>query len=157
MAEVINPNDVTVQGLMASIAAANERLNAARRSLAAQQVRLGEWQAKVARSRHGASDEDRTAIADASRWIQTHTQEVESITREIGELNDQLTRAKEAQAKFNEGLATAAGEGLTGEAAVARAQSLVESQKGKTFLLVAVGIALLLLLALFIYRKWVAK
>lgn len=66
----------------------------------------------------------------------------------------QIKTASDAKVKYDEALAQAAAEGLTGEAANIRANALVESAKGTRQLLTYVGIGLLVLLVVFAIAYW---
>ena len=149
-----NPNAVRITELMEQIASAQVLLNNAQRSLAAQQTRLNSWMATYRGP--GNSAEADAAIPDAQRWIATHQAEIRQLEGTIAELNTQLEQARAAAAQWDAAMASAAAQGLTGEAAVEHARSVVAQQKGKTFLLVAVGVALLLLLVLYIYKRYAA-
>ena len=149
-----NPHAVRITELMEQIAAAQALLNQAQRQLTGQQQRLSSWMATYRGP--GNSTEADNAIADAHRWIATHQAEIKQLEGTIAKLNTQLEAARKAAAEWDAAMASAAAQGLTGEAAVEHARSVVAQQKGKTFLLVAVGVALLLLLVLYIYKRYAA-
>lgn len=154
MADMTNPNSARIVELLGLIDVATEQMNTANRLLAAQQTRLASWMANYRGPGH--SSEADTAIADAQRWIATHQAEVRQHQARIAELNTQLEQARAAAAQWDAAMASAAAQGLTGDAAVEHARSVVQREKGKTFLLVAVGVALLLLLVLWIYKRYAA-
>src|SRR5690606_23399573 len=92
-------------------------------ALISERARLAAWERKAAEARHGASAEDRAAIASATANIASITTQQSNTSTRIKDLQSRIEKANADLAKYNQALADAASKGLFGPAAEAHAQS----------------------------------
>lgn len=147
----MNPYVQTIENIRQRIAAEQEALLVAQRSLAAQQDRLANWLRNYRGPGH--SPEADMAIQDANRWIATHQAEVAAAQSNLDSLNQELLAALKASEDYDNALAQATREGLTGDAAVKRAEGIVAQKKALYWGLAIGAIILLIALAIWFFRK----
>lgn len=94
---------------------------------ARQQARLDDWMRTYRGPGHSAEADQ--AIADATRAIAFAKEQATNIQAAIASLEKELQTAIKAKEKYDNNLAQAAREGLTGRAAELRAEALAQQQK----------------------------
>ena len=78
---------------------------------------------------------------------------MEEVDAQISIVQGQIAQATKAIADYNEALASAAAQGLTGAAAEAKANAMLAEAEGKKTLFIGIGIAVLLIVVVVIWYK----
>jgi multidrug resistance efflux pump len=139
-----NEYTIRLDALNEQLVAAQTALADARAGLASQQARFDDWM-RTYRGPGNSAEAD-AALADATMWIGTFSQRITDSTANIKAIQGSIEKAQLAYDEYNAALATAAREGLSGEAAEIRAQATVEQAKGMRNLLTYLGIGFLVVL-----------
>ena len=78
---------------------------------------------------------------------------MEEVDAQISIVQDQIAQAIKAISDYNEALASAAAQGLTGEAAETQAKATLAEAEGRKTLMIGIGIAVLLIVVVVVWLK----
>ena len=139
-----NEFQARLDALNEQLAAAQQEVSENQRQASAQQTRLADWMRNYRGPGH--STEADAAIADATRWITTFSNQARDAQARVDAIKKSIEKTEAELSEYNAALADAASQGLVGAAAEIAAQAKVEQAKGIKNLLTYTGIGLLVVL-----------